>query len=91
MVWDLLSRITQVEGDCQVTRIHVRRDRIAADRKYGSISLAIGVETTGHPKRYGKRVTVHGPVTFIYRPEKPLRCGARAWAETAARVTVHKI
>ena len=73
-----------------MTRIHVRRDLIARDRKQGTHSKAIGVETTGKPKRYGRRVTVHGPVTFIYRPERPLKCGARAWAETNATVTVHQ-
>jgi hypothetical protein len=73
-----------------MTRIHVRRDLIAKDRKQGTVSPAIGVETTGKRKRYGKRVTVLGPVTFVYRPEKPLSCGARAWAETSAQVIVHR-
>lgn len=72
------------------TRIHVRRDIIAADKKHGTKGYAIGVETTGKRKRYGRRVTVAGPVTFVYRPERPLKCGARAWAETTARVTVHR-
>ena len=73
-----------------MTRIHVRRDIIAKDRKAGTSSPAIGVETTGMRKRYGRRVTVNGPLTFVYRPERPLKCGARAWAETNAKVVVHR-
>jgi hypothetical protein len=73
-----------------MTRIHVRRDIIAADKKAGTESCAIGIETTGMRKRYGRSVTVDGPVKFIYRPSKPLSCGARAWAETQGKVTVHR-
>lgn len=72
-----------------MTRIHVRRDIIAGDRKHNKFSKALAVETTGMRKRYGRRITVKGPCTFIYRPEKPLSCGARAWCETTAEVIVH--
>lgn len=73
-----------------MTRIHVRRDMISQDRKSGGNSPAIGVETSGMRKRYGRRVTIHGPAQIIYRPGRPLSCGARAWIETASRVTVHR-
>lgn len=73
-----------------LTRIHVRRDIIARDRKQGTLGRAVGVETIGQRKRYGRRVTVNGPVTFIYSPDKPLKCGARAWAETHSSVVVHQ-
>ena len=72
-----------------MTRIHVNRQKMATDKKSHSNSRVIGVETTGMRKRYGRRITCHGPVTFIYRPLKPLKCGARAWAETTSKVTVH--
>lgn len=72
------------------TRIHVRRDVIAADKKSGRKGHAIGVETSGMRKRYGTRVTIAGPCSVIYRPERPLPCGARAWMETTAPVTVHR-
>lgn len=73
-----------------MTRIHVRRDLIAKDKKEGTNSRAIGVETSGKRKRYGRRVTIKGPVEFIYSPTKPLKCGARAWAETSSDVIVHR-
>lgn len=72
-----------------LTRIHVRRDVIAKDKKTGTVGKAIGVETAGKPKRYGRRVRVIGRIDFIYRPDKPLRCGARAWAETYGKVIVY--
>ena len=74
----------------KLSRIHVRRDIIAKDRKTGDKGAAIGVETSGMRKRYGTRVTIKGPVSIIYRPEKPLSCGARAWIETRSPVIVHR-
>jgi len=72
------------------TRIHVRRDLIAADKRDGTISRVFGVETTGMKKRYGRGVIIFGPSTFVYRPEKPLSCGAKAWVETKHPVAVKR-
>lgn len=72
------------------SRIHIRRDLIARDTKTGSTSPVIGVETSGMRKRYGTRVTIQGPSTVVYRPTRPLACGARAWMETEAPVIVHR-
>ena len=33
-------------------------------------------------------VEIHGPSTVVYRPEKPLSCGAKCWVETTAEVEV---
>lgn len=71
------------------TRIHVRRDLIRQDLNTPRLSKAIGVETSGMRKRYGRSVTIHGTAKVIYR-KKPLSCGARAWIETYAPVTVHR-
>jgi hypothetical protein len=35
------------------------------------------------------RVTIHGPSTVVYSPDKPLSCGAKVWVETDAEITVH--
>lgn len=72
------------------TRIHVRRDLIARDRKLNQNSPAIGVETSGMRKRYGRSITITGPSKVVYRPSRPLSCGARAWMETYAKVIVHR-
>lgn len=73
------------------SRIHVRRDIIHKDGKTNRFSKAIAVETSGMRKRYGRRVTVKGPCTFIYRPDHPLSCGAKCWAETLSEVIVHAV
>ena len=73
-----------------LTRIHVRRDLIAKDRKQGTHSRAIGIETTGKKKRYGKSVIIFGPSTVKYSPDKPLKCGARAWIETKFPIAVRR-
>ncbi len=33
-------------------------------------------------------VQIHGPSTFLYRPDQPIACGARLWVETTALVTM---
>ncbi len=71
-----------------LSRIHIRRDKIAKDNKTGKHSLALGVETMGRKKRYGRTVTISGPSMVIYNPKKPLKCGARAWIETHYQVSV---
>lgn len=71
-----------------LSRIHVRRDLIAKDKKLGTSSKAIGVETTGMKKRYGKSVIIFGPSKVVYSPDKPLHCGARAWIETKHPISI---
>lgn len=73
-----------------MTRIHVRRDIIAKDNKTGKRSNAIGVETSGRKKRYGKSVTITGESWVRYSPDRPLKCGAKAWIETRSKVIVHR-
>jgi len=73
-----------------MTRIHIRRDLIAKDKKTGSRSKAIGVETTGMKKRYATTVIILGPAIMKYQPDRPLKCGARAWLETTAPVALKK-
>lgn len=74
----------------RLSRIHVRRDVIVKDRKQGTSSPAIGVETRGMRKRYGHTVTIKGASRVVYNPDKPLSCGARCWMETYAPVVVHR-
>jgi len=73
-----------------MTRIHIRRDLIAKDKKLGTHSRVLGVETTGMKKRYAKSVIIFGPSFIKYSPDKPLKCGARAWIETKSVVALRK-
>lgn len=70
-----------------IKRLHVNKHVIASNRKNGRNEPAITVQTSSGPLRAHK-VHVRGPSTFIYRPEKPLSCGAVLWIETRAAVTL---
>ena len=66
--------------------IHVDRHHIAANAK-GADKPVFSVKRRGKTTK-GNVVRIFGPSTFVYRPERPLSCGARAWVETMAEVEV---
>ena len=66
--------------------IHVDQHAIRRNLKEGRNDPVISVRTYKGTKK-AHSVHVDGPLTFIYRPDKPLSCGARLWAETTANVT----
>jgi len=35
---------------------------------------------------YASQVHINGPCTIVYRPERPLSCGARVWIETESEI-----
>jgi hypothetical protein len=37
---------------------------------------------------YGFEMKIKGPSSVIYRPDKPLPCGAKVWIETHAEVEI---
>jgi hypothetical protein len=39
--------------------------------------------------RYGHTAEINGKVRIVYRPDKPLACGATVWIETDSPVTVN--
>lgn len=66
-------------------RIHVNQHHIRANAKDGGDRPVLTVKT------YRTNVTcneveIDGPSTLVYRPDKPLSCGARVWIETRAEV-----
>ena len=69
------------------TVIHVNRHHIAANRKDGGARPVFTVKDYKQ-NRKGNRVSFDGPCEFVYSPDKPLKCGAVAWIETQAPVTV---
>ena len=66
-------------------RIHVNRHNIAYNKKHGTKRPVFTVKTY---KSNTKTNRIHCPdgVTLVYRPDKPLPCGAVAWMETEGRV-----
>jgi hypothetical protein len=70
-----------------ISRIHVNRHKIDANRKSGATDPVLTVKRGGR-NYYGKTVTILGPSQVVYRPEKPLGCGAKVWIETEAEVVI---
>lgn len=69
------------------TIIHVNQHLIRQSRKDGISRPALTVKNYKANRRaYG--VEIAGPSKVVYRPEKPLSCGARAWVETTSAVKI---
>jgi len=68
-------------------RIHVNQHVIRRNNKctQGPYEPPITVKE-GKSNTYCHSVTVHGPSTVVYSPDKPLSCGAKVWIETSAEV-----
>jgi hypothetical protein len=70
-----------------LARIHVNRHIIDANRKHGTDNPVITVKKGGK-NYYGRTVRILGPSEVVYRPERPLDCGAKVWIETTAEVEI---
>jgi hypothetical protein len=68
-------------------RIHVNQHHIKANAKGADLPVLTIKSSQGNTKC--NRVTIHGPSTVVYSPDKPLSCGAKVWVETDAEITVH--
>ena len=68
-----------------VNQHHIRHNAASAitDRKP---TLTVKTSKTNHK---GDDVQIDGPSRLVYRPDKPLDCGAKVWIETTARVVVN--
>ncbi len=64
----------------RATFIHVRQDRIRANRKYGTNKPVITIRE-GDRKTYCHQLTIEGICRIVYQPDKPKDCGATLWIE----------
>jgi hypothetical protein len=78
---------TPYEGMRGVTRIHVNQHNVRDNQKDGT-NLPIVTVKKGKQNVYGHVVEVEGPSVVVYRPGKPLNCGARVWIETVSTVRI---
>jgi len=69
--------------------IHVNQHVIKANRKHGEDNPVLTCKTY-KDNVYAHEVYVEGPCRIVYRPDKPLSCGAHVWIETEAPITVEK-
>ena len=71
------------------TKIHVNQHIIKSNRKKDLEEPVFTVKQgSGRPTRYAKGVTIDGPSVLVYRPKKPLSCGAHVWIETDSPVSL---
>ena len=63
------------------TIIHVNQHIIKKNRTTGERAPVLTVKTY-KSNTYASEVEVVGPCRVVYRPDKPLSCGATVWIET---------
>ena len=68
-----------------IKRIHVNRHNIAYNKKH-RVNRPVFTVKTYKENIKSNYVTCVGDVKLVYRPDKPLPCGAVAWMETEGRV-----
>lgn len=68
-----------------IKRIHVNQHMIRQNKKTGLTENVITIQWRGKSYRV-KNAHVKGSSRAVYRPEKPLSCGAHVWLETTAEV-----
>ena len=74
------------------TVIHVNQHVLRKNTKEGTEEPVLTVKTY-KDNRYAKTAVIHDAdgnevARVVYRPHKPLGCGARCWIETQLEVTV---
>ncbi len=70
-------------------RIHVNQHVIRSNTRHGLREPPITVKTY-RENVLADRVSIDGPSDIVYRPDRPLSCGARLWVETKAPVRVER-
>lgn len=66
-------------------RIHVNQHVIRRNRKTGERAAIFAVKS-GKRNDRAHEVVIEGPARLVYRPDRPLSCGAVAWIETESEV-----
>lgn len=68
-----------------IKRIHVNQHIVRANKTSETKSPPLSVKTyNSNTPCY--EVSILGPSLVVYRPKKPLSCGAKVWIETEAEI-----
>ena len=59
--------------------------KVRANKKHGTNEPVLTIKE-GKSNNYCHEVDILGPSKLVYRPDKPLSCGARVWIETDAEI-----
>ena len=68
-----------------LTRVHVNQHVVKANAKHGKNDPVFTVKR-GKTNTYAHTVKITGDCELVYRPDKPLSCGAKVWIETREEV-----
>ena len=68
-------------------KIHINQHKIRSNKKNNTEEPVITVKTSKN-NNYAKEVDIMGKSKLVYRPNKPLSCGARVWIETDDKVVL---
>ena len=68
-------------------KINVNMHHIRHNKKHGTNKPVITVKTN-KSNDYAHEVDILGKSKLVYRPTKPLSCGARVWIETEDKVVL---
>lgn len=74
----------------KLKRIHINQHAIRANAKtprHEGWKPPVTVKTSDANHK-GWSVDIHGVSQVVYRPNKPLNCGAKVWMETRSAVTI---
>ena len=69
------------------TIVHVNRNAIARNRKHNLKEPVISIKK-GKSNTYAKEIRIAGEAIIVYRPDRPLLCGAVLWIETYSEVRI---
>lgn len=69
------------------TVVHVNQHIIKSNYKNKECKPVLTVKTY-KDNVYASEVVIKGDSKIVYRPDKPLPCGAKVWIETEAQVEV---
>ena len=78
-----MPKVVLVQGNLK--RIHVNQHVIRSNSKNDESEPVYTVKCSGSTYK-ARDVSFEGRIDFVYRPEKPLSCGAKCWGETKDRV-----
>ena len=68
-------------------KIHINQHKIRSNKKNNTEEPVITVKTS-KSNNYAKEVDILGKSKLVYKPTKPLPCGARVWIETEEKVVL---
>ena len=84
----MTNEIIHIKAGRRKVVVHVNQHHVRANSKDDG-SRAVFTVKDGKTNRYAHEVEINGPCKVVYRPHKPLSCGARVWIETRADMTLH--